>query len=322
MLPAGTQLGKYKVSKLLGSGGMADVYLATDVRMKRQVAMKVLPPEFARNSDHAERFRREVMASAALDHPSIVEIFDVGQSEYNSLKYQYYVMKLLPHGDLKARIKKKLKLAEICRIMKDIGEALAYAHKQGFVHRDIKPENILFDRENRAVLTDLGIARAMRTDNRMTDTGMSVGTPNYMSPEQAKGKYNLDGRADIYSLGVVFFEMLTGDLPYHADTTIGLALKHVNDPVPTLPRKFQALQPMIDRFMAKDPEDRYGSAKAMLNGIANLEKFGRSRTNIVNNNSARISQKKRVRPRATGAKIRGIKSSFRRKRWLIILIIR
>lgn len=320
MLPAGTQLGKYKVSKLLGSGGMADVYLATDVRMKRQVAMKVLPPEFARSADHAERFRREVMASAALDHPCIVDIFDVGQSEYNSLKYQYYVMKLLPNGDLKTRIKKKLKLGEICRIMKDMGEALAYAHKQGFVHRDIKPENILFDRENRAVLTDLGIARAMRTDNRMTDTGMSVGTPNYMSPEQAKGKYNLDGRADIYSLGVVFFEMLTGDLPYHADTTIGLALKHVNDPVPTLPRKFQALQPMIDRFMAKDPEDRYPNAKAMLVDIANLEKFGRSRTNIVNNNS-HISQKKRVRPRATGAKIRNVKSFLRRKRWLIIMMM-
>ncbi|MEM9101249.1 MAG: bifunctional serine/threonine-protein kinase/formylglycine-generating enzyme family protein [Pseudomonadota bacterium] len=314
MLAAGTQLGKYKIQSLLGSGGMADVYLAVDVRIKRQVAVKVLPPEFARNADHAARFKREVMASAALDHPGIVSIFDVGQSDYKSLRYQYYVMNLLPRGDLKQRIEKKLSIPQIFKIAREVGAALEYAHKAGFVHRDIKPENILFDREDRAVLTDLGIARAMRSDNRMTDTGMSVGTPSYMSPEQAKGKYDLDGRADLYSLGVVLYEMLTGNAPYQADTTIGLALQHVNDPIPTLPKRISQFQPIIDKLMAKEAEDRYDTARDFLKELTLLEKNGKLKQGNNRRTGATTSLK-------AEQQLASQKRKNRRFRWILMTLV-
>ena len=257
-LQIGTRLGHYRILALLGRGGMADVYRAEDERLGREVALKAVPPEFARDPERIERFQREVRAAAGLDHPGIVTVYEFGQGEGQ----HFYTMSLMRGGDLKARIRahtEGMSPDEARRVVAAVAQALDYAHRRGFVHRDVKPENILFDEEGRPQLTDFGIARAMESGTRMTATGMSIGSPHYMSPEQAQG-LQVDGRSDLYSLGVVLYEMLTGRLPFEAGNTLAVAYAHVNHPVPELPVALGQWQPVLDRLLAKSPEDRYGSA--------------------------------------------------------------
>ena len=257
-LQIGTRLGHYRILALLGRGGMADVYRAEDERLGREVALKAVPPEFARDPERIERFQREVRAAAGLDHPGIVTVYEFGQGEGQ----HFYTMALMRGGDLKAHIRahpEGLAPDEARRVASAVAQALNYAHRRGFVHRDVKPENILFDEEGRPQLTDFGIARAMESGTRMTATGMSIGSPHYMSPEQAQG-LQVDGRSDLYSLGVVLYEMLTGRLPFEAGNTLAVAYAHVNHPVPELPVALGQWQPVLDRLLAKSPEDRYGSA--------------------------------------------------------------
>ena len=257
-LEIGTRLGHYRIIGLLGRGGMADVYRAEDERLGREVALKAVPPEFARDPDRVERFEREVRAAAKLTHPNIVTVHEFGQGAGQ----HFYTMALMPGGDLKARIRAHpdgMPPAEARAVAATVARALDYAHRQGFVHRDVKPENILFGEDGAPQLTDFGIARAMSSGTRMTATGMSIGSPHYMSPEQARGK-EVDGRSDLYSLGVVLYEMLTGRVPFDAADTLAVAYSHVNDPVPQLPPTLAEWQPVMDRLLAKSPEDRYSTA--------------------------------------------------------------
>ena len=267
-LQNGSQLGHYRILALIGRGGMAEVYRAADERLGREVALKVLPPEFAWDPERVERFEREVRAAAQLNHSNIVTVHEFGQGEGQ----HFYTMALMPGGDLKARIQahpEGMPAAEARRVGAAVARALDYAHRRGFVHRDVKPENILFDEEGTPQLTDFGIARAMGSGT-MTAPGMVIGSPHYMSPEQTRG-LKVDGRSDLYSLGVVLYEILTGRLPFDAGDTLAVAYAHVNDPVPELPSGLAGWHPVVDKLLAKSPEDRYGSAgelAAVLSGEA------------------------------------------------------
>ncbi|MFL5604925.1 MAG: serine/threonine-protein kinase, partial [Gemmatimonadaceae bacterium] len=201
---------QYLVDVEIGRGGMAVVYRATDLRLHRRVAIKVLPPELAFNGDVRERFLREAQTSAQLTHPNIVPIFTVDERE----GMVYFVMALVDGETLGQRLARtpRLPVEQVKRILVDVADALAYAHAQGVVHRDVKPDNIMLDRTSgRALVTDFGIARAAAGDSRLTVTGVAIGTPAYMSPEQALGERELDGRSDIYSLGVIGYQMLAGE---------------------------------------------------------------------------------------------------------------
>ena len=257
-LEVGSRLGHYRILALLGRGGMADVYRAEDERLGREVALKAVPPEFARDPERIERFRREVRAVAKLSHRNIVTVYEYGKGE----GLHFYTMELMPGGHLKARIQahpEGMPAAEARAVVLAVARALEYAHRRGFAHRDVKPENILFGEDGTPQLTDFGIARAMSEATRMTATGMSIGSPHYMSPEQAQG-IAVDGRSDLYSLGVVLYEMLTGQLPFDGPDTFAVGLSHIQDPVPALPPRLSDWQPVLDRLLAKSPQDRYRSA--------------------------------------------------------------
>jgi serine/threonine-protein kinase len=242
---------------------MAVVYRATDVRLNRRVAIKLLPPELAFNPDVRERFLREAQTSAQLTHPHIVPIYTVDERE----GLVYFVMALVDGESLAQRLSREpqLPIADARRVLADVADALAYAHERGVVHRDVKPDNIMIDRvTGRAVVTDFGIARATAGDSRLTVTGVAVGTPAYMSPEQAMGERELDGRSDIYSLGVVGYQMLAGVTPFRAANTPAMLVKHLSE----TPRALETKRPdapaglvhAIMRALAKKPEHRWADA--------------------------------------------------------------
>ena len=216
----GTQ---YEIDGEIGRGGMSVVYRARDRRLNRPVAIKVLPPELAHDPAIRTRFTREAQMSAQLSHAHIVPIYDVGELE----GLAYFVMALVTGGNLATLLTSEPRqpLDEVRRLLSEIADALAYAHLRGVIHRDIKPDNILLDESNgRAIVTDFGIARAIEVSTRLTVTGIAVGTPAYMSPEQAVGDREIDGRSDIYSLGVIGYQMLTGRLPFRAGNSMALLL--------------------------------------------------------------------------------------------------
>ena len=277
-LEIGTRLGHYRILALLGRGGMAEVYRAVDERLDREVALKVLPPEFAWDPERVERFEREVRAAAKLSQPNIVTVFEFGQGEGQ----HFYTMGLMPGGDLKTRIRghpEGMAPDEARRVAAAVARALDYAHRRGFVHRDVKPENVLFDEDDRPQLTDFGIARAM-AEGTLTAAGMVIGSPHYMSPEQTRG-LKVDGRSDLYSLGVVLYEMLTGQLPFQASDTFAVAYSHINDPPPDLPRELAGWQPLLDRLLAKSPDDRYSSAAELAQVLAGESLPPRSATRVM-----------------------------------------
>ena len=268
---------QYLVDAEIGRGGMAVVYRATDVRLNRRVAIKLLPPELAFNPDVRERFLREAQTSAQLTHPHIVPIFTVDERE----GMVYFVMALVDGESLAQRLAREpqLPIADARRILADVADALAYAHGRGVVHRDVKPDNIMIDRvTGRAVVTDFGIARAAAGDSRLTVTGVAVGTPAYMSPEQAIGERELDGRSDIYSLGVVGYQMLAGAPPFRAANTPAMLVKHLSE----TPRPLDALRPdapaslvhAIMRALAKKPEHRWDDAEEFRAAILGLRASG------------------------------------------------
>jgi serine/threonine protein kinase len=254
---------QYLVDAEIGRGGMAVVYRATDVRLNRRVAIKLLPPELAFNADVRERFLREAQTSAQLTHPHIVPIYTVDERE----GMVYFVMALVEGESLAERLSREpqLPVGDARRILADVADALAYAHGRGVVHRDVKPDNIMLERgTGRAVVTDFGIARAAAGDSRLTVTGVAVGTPAYMSPEQALGERELDGRSDIYSLGVVGYQMLGGRTPFRASNTPAMLVKHLSEtplPLDTLrPDAPRGLVDAVMRALAKKPEQRWSDA--------------------------------------------------------------
>ena len=261
----------YDVAEEIGRGGMAVVYRATDLRLKRPVAIKVLPPDLAFREDVRTRFQHEAETAAQLNHPNIVPIHSV--DERGGLVY--FVMPLVDGESLAARLLRQPRppLDDVRRILRDVADALAYAHAHGVVHRDIKPDNILLERlSGRALVTDFGIARAAESDARLTVTGVAVGTPTYMSPEQATGERALDGRSDIYSLGVVGYQMIAGETPFKANNTPAMLMKHLSErPIPLAERRPDVppnLALAVERALAKKPEDRWPDATAMYAALA------------------------------------------------------
>ena len=252
----------FEVQKELGRGGMARVYLAVQRKFGRLVALKVVSGDFTRDTKFRERFIRESRINARLTHPNIVQVYDVGTHE----SALFLVMEYLRGGDLNQRLERGMRLNDLVNVVKDMSRALDYAHAKGFVHRDIKPENILFREDGSAVLTDFGIAQFADSDATITQAGTVVGTPQYMSPEQASGK-ELDGRSDIYSLGVVLFKMLTGDVPFKSDSAVSVGIKHLQEPVPRLPNYLKAFQPVIDQCLAKRPEQRFQNGTELIEAL-------------------------------------------------------
>jgi protein kinase-like protein len=245
---------------------MSVVYRARDRRLNRPVALKVLPPELAHDPAIRTRFTREAQMSAQLSHAHIVPIYDVGEQD----GLAYFVMAIVNGGNLATLLTREPRqsIDETRRLLAEVADALAYAHLRGVIHRDIKPDNILLDESNgRAMVTDFGIARAIEAGTRLTATGIAVGTPAYMSPEQAIGDREVDGRSDIYSLGVVGYQMLTGRLPFSAGNSMALLLKHVSEsprPIGELrPDAPKSLRDAIERALMKSPEDRWPTATAM-----------------------------------------------------------
>lgn len=256
------EIGRYAIKYEIGRGGMATVYCAHDPRFDRDVALKVLPREFMHDPTFRARFEREAHTIAALEHAAIVPVYDYGEDEGQP----YLVMRYMTGGSLRDRLDKgPLTFAETATILQRIGSALDHAHSKGIVHRDLKPGNILFDRYGDAFLTDFGIAKLSEAGAALTGSTV-IGTPAYLSPEQARGS-SVDGRSDVYALGTILFEMLTGRTPYEAETPVGLAVKHVTEPVPRIlevkPDLPQETEPVIARAMAKDRDERFSTASEL-----------------------------------------------------------
>jgi serine/threonine-protein kinase len=272
----------YRLERELTGGAMARVFVATDTTLGRTVVIKTLPPALAAGLS-AERFRREIRLLAGLTHPNIVPILSAGERD----GLLYYIMPYITAESLRARMirEQTLALADALNTAIEVAEALDYAHRQGIVHRDIKPENILLA-DNHAIISDFGIARALARageGERLTAMGMSVGTPGYMSPEQAAGELDVDGRADTYALGCVLYEMVAGAPPFTGKTAAAVIAAHMATPVPsvrtlrsTAPQK---LDEVLNRSMAKAPDERYPTAAAFVQALRGVE--ARSRRPVI-----------------------------------------
>jgi len=258
----------YKIEREIGKGGMARVYLALHKALNRKVAIKVLNSQLGSDSQYSNRFIREAHIVANLTHPNIVTIHDVGEHD----GHNYIVMELLPSGEtLSDKIKAGVDSEYALSIVRQVATALKVAHEKNIVHRDIKPENIMFREDGSVVLMDFGVARSVDSATiQVTRAGQIIGTPHYISPEQAKGE-NIGTYSDIYSLGVAFYQMLTGKVPYDADTPIALVFKHVSEPVPKFTGGLAVYQPLLDRMMAKSRDDRYSNCDQIIADIDSIE---------------------------------------------------
>lgn len=258
----------YRIIRKLRQGGMATVYLAVQNSVGRKVALKIMAPGFGHDPEFADRFYREARIVGQLSHPNIVAIHDVGRYRH----YNFIAMDYLAGGTLAERLQQSPTpgVAEALRITRELALALDYAHRRGIVHRDIKPDNVLFRSDGSAVLCDFGIARVVRRQVNVTQAGNVLGTPQYMSPEQAQGK-TVDGRSDLYALGVVLVELLTGKPPYHSDDSVAVAVQHLSAPLPKLPRQLRLLQPVVNRLLAKKPAARFANARELISELERTE---------------------------------------------------
>jgi serine/threonine protein kinase len=266
-LAAGASLGPYRIIEPLGRGGMASVYKAYEAALDRYVAVKVLPPEFLHDPTFAERFRREARVVARLEHPNIIPIFafDIADG------IPWMAMRFIAGGTVSALLRGapgRLPREQVIAILRGVADALDYAHGKGVIHRDIKPHNVLIDEAGHIYLVDFGVAKMVETSSGLTATGMISGTPQYMAPEQITA-LTVDHRADIYSLGIVAYELLTGRAPFSADTPIAVLMKHVSDPIP-LPSPDEVPEPMVRALLkctAKKPEDRWPTTGAFVDAL-------------------------------------------------------
>ncbi len=268
------QIGRYLIERRVGRGGMALIYLAHDPVMRRPVAIKLLPQTMLQDSTFALRFQREVETLATLEHPAIVPVYDYGEHEHQP----YYVMRFMPGGSLVDKLKKgTLSVPETAKIIRQIAPALDAAHRKSIIHRDIKPGNILFDSEDNAFLSDFGIVKIASAESELSRSSV-MGTPTYMSPELARGDVDIDGRSDIYALGVLIFRMWAGVAPYSANTPMGIAMKHVIDPIPNI-LNFKPSMPascnlLIQKAMSKSREDRFQQAVDLSAALDEISETG------------------------------------------------
>ncbi|MEW5871582.1 MAG: protein kinase [Chloroflexota bacterium] len=257
----GNRLGPYEILEEVGRGGMATVYRARQPRVERDVAVKVIRKSIADNEQAVQRFQREARLIARLEHPHILPVYDF-DGGYDP---PYIVMRYLEGGTLKEVLQQRqLPAPEVLFLLNQVASALDYAHRQGIIHRDVKPSNIMIDRDGNAIVSDFGIARIVVEESTITGSGEAVGTPDYMSPEQARGLRDVDQRTDIYSLGIMAFQMLAGQLPYTADSPVGILIQHIQQPVPDVrhfnPDLPEAVGPVLKQAMAKNPQERYETA--------------------------------------------------------------
>src|ERR671911_692451 len=262
---------RYDPGELLGGGGMAEVYLAHDQVLGRDVALKILRGQYANEEGFVERFRREAKNAAALNHPNVVQVYDQGSTEDGTY---YIAMEYVPGVTLAERLKREgpLQPGEAAGVAARVAEALAVAHARGIIHRDIKPQNVLLTASGGAKVADFGIARAASAET-VTETSLILGTASYMSPEQVRGE-RVGPASDLYSLGVVLYEMLTGEPPYTADNPLATAMKHLDEPTrrpgeanPAVPEELDAL---TAKLLAKVPGDRYASAAELAEDLRRL----------------------------------------------------
>ncbi len=255
----------YDVKRTIGRGGMATVYLAIQQSLEREIVLKTLNTTHDETGDFFERFLKEGRIIASLRHPHIVTIFDIGTAD----DLVYISMEYVDGGDLRAKIDNRLAPVRGLDLLTKIGQALEYAHKKGIVHRDVKPANILFRSDGTPLLSDFGIAKDFTVDKELTSTGTILGSPFYMSPEQAEG-LPVDGRTDIYSLGIIFYEMLTGEKPYEGDSAIKVIMQHIQSPVPQLPPELDQFQPLLNRLMCKNRDQRIADAGQLVAEVEEL----------------------------------------------------
>jgi len=261
-------IGRYEVKAEIGRGGMATVFHAYDPRFERDVAIKVLPPAFMHDPQFRARFEREAKMIALLEHPAIVPVYDFGEQGGQP----YIVMRYMSGGSLEERLKAgPLSVTETVQLISRLAPALDAAHTKGIIHRDLKPGNILFDRYGNAFLSDFGIARLTQGSAATLTGDVVLGTPAYMSPEQVQGDRELDGRSDLYSLGIILFQMLTGKVPFASDTPAKTMLMHILEPVPQLldikPDLPAAIAAMLGRALAKEPEARFATSAEMASAL-------------------------------------------------------
>jgi len=306
------QVPGYRVIRKIAQGGMSSVYLAIQISVGRVVALKVMNPVLNNDPAFSERFQREANIVGQLSHPNIVSIYDIGQHQ----DLNYIAMDYLPNGSAHDKMQQGISAEATLKVARDIASALDYAHEKGYVHRDIKPENILFRADNSAVLSDFGVARSFAVNSRMTHVGTVVGTPHYMSPEQTKGKA-VDGRSDLYSLGVVFYEMLTGSVPYQGEEAVTVALKHLSAPIPKLPLQYFAYQKIIDKLLAKDPDQRFQRGRDLIVALDKLEqhKFSHTSPTITHPTDVTVINLLRALLSATLGSLQWRWKKLRRLRW-------
>lgn len=286
----------FRLLREIGQGGMSTVYLAEQESLGRKVALKVMLPEALTDEVSRRRFENEARTIARLDHPNIVGIYEVGRTTDD---LPYYAMPYLARGHLGQRIVRQdgrtKDEARVIHTLRSLLEALDYAHVRGVVHRDVKAENVLFDDAERPLLADFGIALRKGVNPRLTMTGLAVGSTAYMPPEQARGE-EVDSRADLYSIGVLAWEMLTGQLPFNAADALSMAVMHAKDPIPRLPAELLHWQRFIDRAMAKSPANRFRSAQQMLEALDRIERGGFS-FDAIAANGARLWRRTRKLPK-------------------------
>jgi len=289
-----THIGRYEIKNELGRGGMATVYRAFDPSFDREVAIKILPREFLHNPQFIDRFKREIKTIAQLDHPAIVPVYDVGEHD----GIPYYVMRFMPGGSLSDMIDRgRFNIQDTARIVERLASALSYAHRKGIIHRDLKPDNILFNEDEYPFISDFGIAKIAESQTNLTGSGI-IGTPAYMSPEQATGDA-LDHRSDVYGLGVIVYQMLTGQQPYNADTPMGVAIKHVTDPVPDIRLVAGDLPEeagdVMKKVLAKNRDERYATAVEFARAL-NQAAFGDPGNIQESSPTVRLIEKEKVAP--------------------------
>jgi serine/threonine-protein kinase len=310
----GTEInGRFRIEERVGSGGMSTVYLAWDPTLERWVAIKLMHRDISSDPDQLERFRREARTVARLNHPHVVTVIDAGEDEGNP----YIVFEYVEGETLKDRIKRcgRLPVAEAVAYAIEISRALSAAHKQRLVHRDVKPQNVLIDGEGRAKVTDFGIARSLEAHG-LTATGRVLGTTDYVSPEQALG-HQVGEQSDLYSLGVVLYEMLVGEVPFRADTQVAVAMKHVQEPVPDVQRRrpevSSALAKVIDRATAKETSNRYGSADEMVHDLEEVLAIEAARAGETSGEATAVLQS------LSGDTADFAPGRLRRGRWRVVL---